>query len=447
MKNFNIRLLSLTFLLLFALTTIFSQNSSSEKAIIIQKVENDDGTVTTVKKVFENKGELKEYLHQLGDIKAQDVDLHFVTEDSEGENLSEDDMLFYFRKANNKNSEVVKELEALKVYMSDDFTDIHLAEAPQTEKEKVTRPLLGVYADESSNGQGLLLTGVVSGKGSQAAGLQSGDVVTKINGQDINNIYDLRNVLNLCQPGESVKVTYQRAGESKTVNVVLSETTTWQKKRNPCQVFIGVELGGHNFSGRGVNVDRIIPGWPAAAAGIRAGDVILALDDVEVNNHNDLLIERNKHNSGDYFTLSILRKGMEMDIDAQFLTCPEETTASTEEEAPEVLNKIPDDIPLTVENSALDEEVDGALKLVAYRAFPNPTYGKIRLQFIAEEGPTTVRIVDVSGKVIYRDVLNHFDGYYNKEVDIKDGKAGTVVLQIQQQDKVVTKKLVLMPRA
>jgi C-terminal processing protease CtpA/Prc len=447
MKNVDIRLLSLTFLLLLAFTTAFAQKSYTEKAVIIQKTENADGSVTTVKKIIENKGELKEYLQQLGEIQAKDVDLHFVTEDSEGDDLTEDDMLFYFRKATYKNNGADAELDALKLYMADDFTSIQLDEAPRAEKEKVTRPLLGVYADESSNGNGLLLTGVVKGKGSDVAGLQSGDVVTDIDGQSINNIYDLRNILNQRQPGESVKVTYQRAGESMTTDVVLSETTTWQKKRNPCKVFIGVQLGGHNFSGRGVNVDRIIPGWPADKAGIKAGDVIVALDDVEVNNHHDLLVERNKHNAGEYFTLSVLRAGVEIDIDAQFLPCPEETTAVGAAAAPEVINQIPDDIPTTVENSPLDEEIDGALKLEAYRAFPNPTYGMIRLQFIAEEGPTTVRIVDVSGKVIYKDVMNHFDGYYNKEVDIKDGTPGTVVLQIQQADKVVNKKLILMPRA
>ncbi len=449
MKNVNIRLLSLIFVLLFAFTTSFAQDNSSDKVVIIQKIENADGTVTTVKKVIENKSELKAYLQEIGEMNAKDLDLHFVTEDSEGQNLSEEDMLFYFRKAHDKKSDAHKELDALKVYMSDDFTDIQLQDGPKPEMEKVTRPLLGVYVDESRDGKGLLLTGVVKEKGSQAAGLQSGDVVTEINGSVINTVYDLRNVLNGHEPGETVKVTYERDGQVNTVDVVLSGKTDYRKKRNPCKVFIGVQLGGQNYANRGVNVDNIIAGWPAEKAGVRAGDVIVALDDVEVTDHHELLVERNKHQPGEYFTLSVIRDGAEIDIDAQFLPCEEETedTGAVEEEQPELLNQIPDDIPTTVENSPLDEEVEGALKLEAYRAFPNPTYGKIRVQFIAPEGPTTVRIVDVAGKELYRDVMDYFNGYYNEEVDIKDGVPGTVVLQIQQGDKVVTKKLILMPRA
>lgn len=455
MKNLNIRLLSLILVLSLALTTTFAQNQSSSQMVIIQKVENTDGTTTTVRKTISDKAELKAALEALGTLDAKDVNLHFVTEDeqAEGTDTDNEDMIMFIRKAKDKNAETDQEFESLKIFMSDEITNVRLNDAPLAEKEKITKPLLGVYIDESRNGDGVKLTGVVSGKGSEKAGLQSGDIITHINGQAVNNVYDLRNELNKYQPGQAVNVNYSREGRVSGAPVTLSETSTWETKRNPCKVFIGVQLGGHNFAGRGVNIDGIIPGWPAEQAGLQAGDIIVALDDAEVNTFDELLTERNKHLPGEYFTLSILRGGKEMDIDGQFLVCQEEEIPQEEivemEEVTEVspIVEIPEDIPTTVENGPMDQEIDGALKLEAYRAFPNPTYGKVKIQFIAEEGPTTIQVVDVSGKVLFKEQLRHFDGYYNKEIDIKDGTPGTVVLYISQNGKTVSKKLVLMPRA
>ncbi|MCB0651774.1 MAG: PDZ domain-containing protein [Saprospiraceae bacterium] len=455
MKSFNIRLLSLILVLSLALTTTFAQNQSPSQMVIIQKVENTDGTTSTVKKIISDKAELKAALEGLGTLDAKDVNLHFVTEDTKTEDTDTDneDMIMFIRKAKDKNAEANQEFESLKIFMSDEITNVRLDDAPIAEKEKITKPLLGVYIDESRNGDGVKLTGVVNGKGSEKAGLKSGDIITHINGQAVNNVYDLRNELNKYLPGASVNVNYSRDGQVADTQVNLSESTTWQTKRNPCKVFIGVQLGGHNFAGRGVNIDGIIPGWPAEKAGLRAGDVIVALDDAEVNTFDELLTERNKHTPGEFFTLSILREGNEIDIDGQFLVCQEEEGSPEafveEEDATEVdpVMEIPEDIPTTVENGPLDNEIDGALKLEAYRAFPNPTYGKVKIQFIAEEGPTTIQVVDVSGKVLYKEQLRHFDGYYNKEIDIKDGTPGTVVLYISQNGKTVYKKLVLMPRA
>jgi PDZ domain-containing secreted protein len=443
MKKFNIQLLSLLVILSLAFTTSFAQQEQNSKVVIIQKIENADGTTSTVKKVIDGEKGLQSILENLQTLEnnqsGSNTDINVEVKD--------EDLLMYFRKASNKKGEAQKEMEELKIFMSGDLENFKLDDIHFSEKEKITKPLLGVYADESGNGEGLKLSGIVSGKGAESAGLKSGDIVTQINGNAINNVYDLRNELNKFKPGESVNVNYTRDGKAASTQVVLAESTRWRTKRNPCKVFIGVQLGGENFAGRGVNIDGIIAGWPAEKAGLLAGDIILALDDVEVNDNNELLIERNKHASGEFFTLSILRGGNEIDVEAQFRTCDEQETEEEVIEEP-VIEVIEEDIPEIKQDGPVDNNDLGIeLKLESYKAFPNPTYGKVRLQFIAEEGPTTIQVMDFTGKVLFKENLWHFDGYYNKEIDIKDGIPGTVIVHISQDGNKVSKKLVLMPRA
>ena len=57
------------------------------------------------------------------------------------------------------------------------------------------RPILGVYEGEGSNGAGMVIKSVIRGKGAEAAGLQEGDVVIRVDGKTISDSENLRGVL------------------------------------------------------------------------------------------------------------------------------------------------------------------------------------------------------------------------------------------------------------
>lgn len=95
----------------------------------------------------------------------------------------------------------------------------------------------------------------------------------------------------------------------------------YSDERDPCKVFIGVETS--EVSG-GLKVDYTIDNTPATTYGVQAGDVILALDGIQVGTQSELIRERDKHQQGDPFTLTILRDGREMNIDARFKACSDE---------------------------------------------------------------------------------------------------------------------------
>ncbi|MDX5418283.1 MAG: Do family serine endopeptidase [Hymenobacteraceae bacterium] len=77
-------------------------------------------------------------------------------------------------------------------------------------KEQGLKTLNGVY-----------LSNVVESGGASAAGLKSGDVVTAINGVAVNKSSELLEQVARYRPGDKVKVTYLRNGDTKTTNVTL----------------------------------------------------------------------------------------------------------------------------------------------------------------------------------------------------------------------------------
>jgi putative serine protease PepD len=66
-------------------------------------------------------------------------------------------------------------------------------------------------------GEGLYLSRVLPGGSAASAGLRAGDVITKLDGQP----NQLAAITLTSRPGDSVSVTYQRAGQFATTSVVL----------------------------------------------------------------------------------------------------------------------------------------------------------------------------------------------------------------------------------
>ncbi|MBC7130236.1 trypsin-like peptidase domain-containing protein, partial [Candidatus Bathyarchaeota archaeon] len=64
----------------------------------------------------------------------------------------------------------------------------------------------------------------------------------------------------------------------------------------------------------GVLVTRVVEGSPADRAGLKAGDIILALDNVPTNRMEKLLSEIHKKKAGDAAKLTIYRRGAKQDL-------------------------------------------------------------------------------------------------------------------------------------
>ncbi len=436
------------------------------------------------------------------------------------------------------------------------------------------RPILGIYTDETAGTNGIKIKSVIAGKGAELAGLQAGDVIVKVNeinvgkvdneinllnGEAVSLTSGLHAVLSGHKPGDKVHVQYLRDGENKITAVELSggshfynvDWNTENERRDPCRVFIGV--GTSSVQG-GLKVDYTVDNTPATQYGVQPGDIIQAIDDIYINSQPELVYERDKHQPGDPFTLTILRDGREMKIDARFKTCTEEekqrtrlaiiapkahlfshkverdpcavfigvyTTDRAMNEQGVRISGVIDNTPaqesglqpgdiilaldgqplathselrrerdkhrpgdlfhLTIQREGVNLEIDAyfkscptetenkvtvdetvkmdtegapatqredaTLQLESLELYPNPTFGPLNVQFQGDAVPTTVRIADVTGKVVYTRDIPQFSGQFSEQINLFGKTPGNYVLSVQQGDKILTRPVVLLPRA
>ncbi len=449
----------------FGNTQITAQSTSSDDVTVVQKITHEDGVVTVKKKKIEKGQSLDAYLKalELKDPDGKHVEVKVLADDGQKEvlhlkNHGDEETLLFIRRAK---EEANDELESLKIIIGnhadddddhddDDDRDYefkfdnsfkHVYHYKHKYSNDSKKTFLGIYLDDDADGQGIYVDGVVSGSGASAAGLKEGDIITAIQGNSITDRSDLRFELNNHEPGDKVTVAYLRNGQTRTTEATLSGTpSSYTKERDPCKVFIGVYCGGHNRQGKGVRASGIIPNTAASKTDLQRGDVILALNDVPTNSHRELQVERDKNSPGDYFTLTVDRDGAIMEIDAQFLECPDD---EVEEEVIEEQALIEE---VEVEQPEI-EVVDNTLILEDLNAFPNPTYGNFNLRFSGEAVPTNLIITNIMGKVIYKEDLQNFDGNYNKELNIKNSSPGTHLISIRQGNKMFTTSIILLVRA
>lgn len=116
------------------------------------------------------------------------------------------------------------------------------------------------------------------------AGIQSGDVITAVDGKPVADARDLARKIGGLPPGTTVKLAIVRNGAEKTVSLTLGELPNArearadtdqpkaQKSSNEPRLGLSLTPGG---SEPGVVVAEVDPSGPAADFGFKAGDVIL----------------------------------------------------------------------------------------------------------------------------------------------------------------------------
>lgn len=75
--------------------------------------------------------------------------------------------------------------------------------------------------EETGEGDGVQIGGVIDGSGAANAGLQGGDILRSIDGETINTFGELVEALENKSPGDVIAVSYERDGASNTVDVTL----------------------------------------------------------------------------------------------------------------------------------------------------------------------------------------------------------------------------------
>jgi putative serine protease PepD len=89
--------------------------------------------------------------------------------------------------------------------------------------KKVSHPALGVSVTTAENG-GALVSQVTASSAAGKAGIQQGDVITKVDGKDISESDDLVAAVQAGAVGQKMTITFTRNGAAKQVSVTLQES-------------------------------------------------------------------------------------------------------------------------------------------------------------------------------------------------------------------------------
>jgi S1-C subfamily serine protease len=120
--------------------------------------------------------------------------------------------------------------------------------------------------------RGAIVEDVVPGSPADRAGLARGDVITRIQNRPVANAGSVQAVVGIAPPGTSLTLVYLRDGAegSATLNVEVTEPGGVQIGSSAVQAF------GAGFAGSpaGLQVQAVESGSAAAAADLRAGDIV-----------------------------------------------------------------------------------------------------------------------------------------------------------------------------
>jgi len=149
--------------------------------------------------------------------------------------------------------------------------------------------------------QGAVVTQVRDGSPADTGGIKPGDIVVALNGRPINNENDLHNAEGLLPVNSNVELKLVREGRALTLSVPLAaEQLTITQGGNLDPRIAGAELSEASERVRregvnGVSVTRVAAGSRAAQNGLKQGDLIVAVGQVQIAGLTDLTSLTEKH--------------------------------------------------------------------------------------------------------------------------------------------------------
>jgi serine protease Do len=201
------------------------------------------------------------------------------------------------------------------------------------------RPWLGIYmqniTDELAEAfdlnvkSGILINSVFDESPADEAGLRRGDAIIAWNGKELLDTEMLSDLVNASKIGDAVKLMILRDGEHQDLEIVIGEEKDLPSLPalskgnflayldNSRPAGLGVSLQpltgdlGEYFgveNNDGALITEVHEDTPAAAAGLRAGDIITAIGDYRVQLPRDVRELLADYDEGDTVSLTIMRE-------------------------------------------------------------------------------------------------------------------------------------------
>ena len=138
--------------------------------------------------------------------------------------------------------------------------------------------------------RGAFVNEVLPGSAAAKAGIKAGDIITSLDDKPVESFAALRVKIGTTAPGKEVKVGLLRDGKPQTLTVKLDNSTQTASTEllNPALQGATLSDGAAKDGTKGVSVDSVDKGTPAAQFGLQKDDIIVGLNRTRVENLADL---------------------------------------------------------------------------------------------------------------------------------------------------------------
>lgn len=226
--------------------------------------------------------------------------------------------------------------------------------------ENISRENMGRYNLNQVRGVGV--TQVIKDSPAEKAGLRKDDVILRIDGENVNSVRKLNRLISEMAPDHNVRVAVSRNGAETEITATVGKRNNssfaqdlpggsrlwkWERPDPKAFKFEGPLFNREDFpnsgdltfmlgngrrigvssiqltrqlaeyfgiaDGKGVLVTSVTDDGPAAKAGVRAGDVITAIDSESVDSPGDLSRVLNRKKEGDV-SLTVIRNKSQQTI-------------------------------------------------------------------------------------------------------------------------------------
>ncbi|HUE81850.1 MAG TPA: PDZ domain-containing protein [Pyrinomonadaceae bacterium] len=207
--------------------------------------------------------------------------------------------------------------------------------------EDITTENMANYGLREVRGVGI--TEVVKDSPAEKAGLRKGDVILRFDDENVSSTRKLTRLVSEVAPDHKVRLTISRSGSDQQVAVTIGKRPGFSMPQSATirsfPRIEGIPSGDFLFTfgnnrrigvsttqltkqlaeyfgvvdGQGVLVTSVSEDGAAATAGIKAGDVITAVDGEKIQGAGDLTRALNKKREGDV-TLTVIRNKSQMNL-------------------------------------------------------------------------------------------------------------------------------------
>lgn len=187
---------------------------------------------------------------------------------------------------------------------------------------------------------GVIVNELVEDSPAEGAGLEIDDIIVAIDGVEITDYDDLVDLLDEREVGDRVTISLFRDGEKIDVAVELGKRPKgrfiWDRGSNYSYGYTNLSRSAHSYigvhvsdlsrqlgdffgvdKGRGALVREVEEDSPAEEAGLKAGDVIIAIDSDKMRDAGDVAGYIHDTEPGDKLNITVLRDKNEVTLEVE----------------------------------------------------------------------------------------------------------------------------------